>query len=298
MPADANALLVVVNPSAGSSDDEITDAVVAALKASGATVDVAATSDQADLANALAEHSNIDGVVVLGGDGSLHAVVQAMYDAKRLADAWIALIPLGTGNDFARTIGLPEDHAEATQLVATGRLRPLDLALTAEGEVVVNAIHVGVGADAASVAAPWKRRLGPIGYVIGAVVAGFVRPGVKLDVTVDDTLITKGRRVLQVAAGNGRFVGGGAALLPDADPADGQLDVLVVTAAARLRRLRYAIHLGRGDHEKLDDVRIVRGTTVHIRGAATGATNDGELCDPASTHQWRVVPAAWRLIVP
>lgn len=298
MPTDANDLLVIINASAGSADDEVTGDVISVLTDSGATVHVASTADQEDLATALAAHRKVNGVVVLGGDGSLHALVQAMYDGKRLGDTWVALVPLGTGNDFARTIGLPDDPVAAARLITTVEPRSLDLALTDQDEVIVNAIHVGVGADAANAGAPWKRRLGPVGYVIGAAVAGFSRPGVRLDVAVDGDPITTGRRLLQVAAGNGGFVGGGTPLLPDADPADGLLDVLVVTAATRLKRLRYAIHLGGGKHETLDDVRIVRGTSVHISGAATGATNDGEMSDPARTHHWRLLPDFWRLIVP
>jgi hypothetical protein len=71
----------------------------------------------------------------------------------------VGLVPLGTGNDFARGVGIPLDHIEAARLVRTGRPRPVDLIVDDSGGVVVNAVHVGAGADAAVKARPLKRRL-------------------------------------------------------------------------------------------------------------------------------------------
>jgi len=293
---DRPTVLAISNADAGSSDDATIDEVIAQLRGA-ADVIHAATSGVDDLDRALAAHPAIDGVVVLGGDGSLHAVLQATMRADRLADMWFGLIPLGTGNDFARTVHVPADPREAVRLIMTGTPRPLDLALTANGEIVVNAIHVGVGADAAADAATWKRRFGPAGYAIGTLIAGVTRPGVELEVPVDGAIVSPRGQVLQVAAGNGRYVGGGAALLPEADPGDGLLDIAVVTAASRLRRLMYALRLRRGTHHRSADVRLWRGREIVVRGERARATNDGELAEPSAAHTWRVLPEAWRLVV-
>ena len=128
MTSTSRQLLAITNAQAGSADDVVEAQVIGVLR-TGAQVEVAATSGADDLARALAAHPDLDAVVVLGGDGSLHAVVQALHDADRL-DVLVALVPLGTGNDFARTVELPDDPVAAARVVLEGSPRTLDLALT------------------------------------------------------------------------------------------------------------------------------------------------------------------------
>ena len=223
-----NRLLAIANAEAGTADDQSVEAALDVLRAD-ADVTLVRTASPGDLDQALAEHPDVDGVVAMGGDGSVHAVVAAMHAADRLTGAFVAVIPLGTGNDFAHTIGLPDDPADAARLVSDGAVREFDLIIDRQDRVVVNAAHIGVGAEAAAAAVPWKKRFGPVGYVIGSLVAGLralVKPGARVEITVDGKRLP-GHRVVQVAVGNGRFVGGGTLLLPGADPADGLLDVAV-----------------------------------------------------------------------
>ena len=178
----------------------------------------------------------------MGGDGTMHAVVAALLTSGRLADTPVALVPLGTGNDFARGLGIPLDPVEAAQQLLTVSPRPLDLVVDDEGGVVVNAVHVGVGVEAAVEAHGLKSRYGRFGYVLGAVRTGFVTPGLFLRVVVDGEVVTDGGvRVLQVAIGNGRFVAGGVPLLPAAVADDGRVDVVVSFAMSTPRRFVYAL---------------------------------------------------------
>ncbi|WP_229052155.1 diacylglycerol kinase family protein [Aeromicrobium sp. Leaf350] len=295
---------VVVNSAAGSSADGVVDAVVAALQES-VEVEVARTEDLDDLADALAKVPSGATVVTLGGDGSLHAVVSALDHLDRLRDVVVGLVPLGTGNDFARTIGVAaDDPAAAARDLPTATERDVDLIRADDGSVVVNAAHVGVGADAAVAAKPWKERFGIIGYGVGAIASGFSAEGFRGEVHVDGTKVPVRGRLLQVAVGNGRYVGGGAPLLPNADPFDGRLDVVVSWADKPLRRLKYAWKLRSGRHVEGDDTEPLRGTTlsVLVRGSALEegipGNSDGELTDPATTHSWTLEPGAWRLLVP
>lgn len=291
-------LLAIANASAGTANDDAVDTALGTLR-SGADVEVARTSGPHDLDAALAAHPDVDVVVAMGGDGSLHAVIDALHRADRLGSVVVGLVPLGTGNDFARTVGVPaDDPAGAARIVLDGRTIEVDLATTADGEVVVNAVHAGVGAEAAAAGKPWKERFGPFGYVIGALTAGFKVPGERLSVRVDGEEIAQGRHVIQAGAGIGRYVGGGTPLLPDADVSDGLLDVAVSFAAPWYRRLVYAWHLRSGRHGFLEDVTSTRGHEVVVRGATWRATNDGELGEPVPEHRWTIQPAAWRLRVP
>ncbi len=295
---------VIVNAAAGSSEDTVVDDVVAALGES-VEVEVARTSDLDDLTAALEKVPADATVVVLGGDGSLHAVVAALDTLDRLRDVVVALVPLGTGNDFARTLGVdPTDPVATARDLLDATERDVDLIRGGDGSIVVNAAHVGVGAEAAIKAKPWKERFGIVGYAVGAISSGFSAEGFRGEVHVDGEEVPVRGRLLQVAVGNGRYVGGGAPLLPNADPFDGRLDVVVSWADKPLRRLKYAWKLRSGRHVEGDDTEPLRGTSlsVLVRGSALEngipGNNDGELTDPATTHTWKLDPGAWRLLVP
>ena len=292
-------LLAIANADAGTTDEQAISDVVAALQEFDVTL--VKTSSPDDLADALEAHPAVDAVVVLGGDGSLHAVVGALRTAGRLAQVVIGLVPLGTGNDFAATLDLPDVPADAAAVIAAGRTRRIDLIIDGQDEVVINAAHIGIGAEAAKAARPWKKALGPIGYVIGAVltdIRGLTTPGARLQITVDGTALTRKEPVIQVAVGNGRLVGGGTPLLPQADPSDGELDVAVSYTESPRRRIAYAWHVRRGDHHRRDDVVYLRGTEVSVRGDKLACTSDGELTGPRREHSWRIEPAALTMYVP
>lgn len=289
-------LLAIGNASAGSSTEEAQEAALQVLR-EHRDVTLVTTSSPDELGEALAEHHDVATVAVLGGDGSLHAVVAALHALGRLADVTVGLVPLGTGNDFARTLDLPTDPASAAEIVAAGKERALDLILDADDTVTVNAAHVGAGTEAAIAAQPHKKRFGPVGYAIGALVSGFRVQGKHLTITVDGDRVPDRGRVLQVAVGNGRFVGGGAALLPEADPSDGLMDVAVVFAHTRRERLMYALSLGLRRHHRRDDVDYRRGTEVSVEGAVLQCSNDGEITEPFRSHTWRVEPGVLRMIV-
>ena len=153
----------------------------------------------------------------------------------------------------------------------------------------------------AAAARPFKKALGPLGYAAAALITGLKglrTPGAKLHIRVDDEVLPRKSPVIQVAVGNGRFVGGGAALLPQADPSDGQLDVAVSYTDSPMRRIAYARSVRRGDHHRRDDVVYLRGTTVSVVGDALRCTSDGELTAPQREHTWRIEPSALTLHVP
>lgn len=291
-------LLAIANADAGSADDLAVEEAMAALVGD---VELVRTSSPDDLSQALADRPAVDAVVVLGGDGSLHAVVQALRDAGRLSAVAVGLVPLGTGNDFAATLGLPAGHVESAQVVAMGRTRSIDLVVDANDQVVVNAAHIGIGAEAAAAAKPWKKALGPVGYAVGAALTGLkglTTPGARLRITVDGETLPRKEPVIQVAVGNGRYVGGGAPLLPQADPSDGQLDVSVSYTESPRRRIAYAFSVRRGEHHRRDDVVYLRGTSVEVSGDALRCTSDGELTEPAGHHAWRIEPGVLTMYVP
>lgn len=295
------AFLVLTSPAAGNTDTEILEEALDVLRGAG-SVEVAATGSPEELDRAL---DGRDGrmIVIAGGDGSLHAVLDRLYHRGELDQGPFGVLPLGTGNDFARGLDLPvgpRGPAEAATVILTGRPRALDLLLDEEdGTVVVNSVHAGAGADAARAGRTWKERWGRIGYAIGAVRTIVAPEDVRVTVEVDGEVVcTDAHPVLQVAIGNGRYVGGGAALTPDARPDDGQLDVLVAATRSLGSRLGYAAGLIVGRHGHRSDVTCAVGERVEVSGEEFWCSADGELTGPYRRRAWRILPGAYSVIVP
>ncbi|WP_244930309.1 diacylglycerol kinase family protein [Nocardioides sp. W7] len=300
-------LLVITNNGAGPSDEEPLERALAVLREQ-ASVEVVGTSNPGELDGALTRAGSRR-IVVAGGDGSFHAVVAALYRRNDLAGSVLGLLPLGTGNDFARGTGIPLDVEDAAKVVLEGRVAPMDLIVDEVGEIVVNSVHAGAGAQASRRGARWKTRLhavgvgkanlGKLGYPIGAALAALEPPYVRVRVEVDGQVVCDfDQPVLMVAVGNGSSVGGGTELTPDADPSDGRVDVMISRAIGPLARFGYVAQLVRGTHGNRDDVIELRGSTVSIRGEEFWCSADGEIYGPERSRTWRVEPAAYSMILP
>ncbi len=293
-----NPLVVVTNESAGGTADDAVSTALAVLRA-GAGVRREACGEPGDLERVLDHLADGETLVVAGGDGSVHTAVAALLRRGRLSpDSPLGLLPLGTGNDLARTLGVPLDPREAARALLTGQPRPLDLVVDDAGGVVVNAAHLGIGAEAAERASGLKDRLGAAAYAVGSVVAGVRASGWSLEVVVDGEPVHVAEEVLMVGVANGRTIGGGAELAPDAAPDDGLVDVVVATSTGPLARLGFATQLRDGEHVSRDDVLVVRGRSVTVTGDAFPVNADGELSGPVTSRTWTVRPAMWSVLTP
>lgn len=237
-------------------------------------------------------------LVVVGGDGALHAVLN-LLDSQHLPTTEIAVVPAGTGNDLARAVDLPLDQCAAARLAADGVARPLDLleveGAGAEHRWAHNAVHSGIGVEAARTGTRWKRRLGAAAYGVGAVITGLRFHGPRATVTVDGAVIHDGPALL-VAALVGESVGGGFALDPDGTPDERRLTVLVLPDVPLRRRPGLAWALARQRHERRSD--IVRSTGRHVEVVGHDAVDtDGELVEVPGRWSATVRPAAWRLVL-
>jgi YegS/Rv2252/BmrU family lipid kinase len=291
-------LLVVSNAAAGGAAAPAVQQALAVLRA-GADTRVVSTRTPQDLDDLVAEAAGRRPVVI-GGDGSVHAIVGTLYRTRTLETApALGLIPLGTGNDLARTAGIPLDPVAAARVVLDGTDKSMELLVDDAGGVVVNAVHLGIGAEAGRVASRWKSRLGKAAYAMGSVIAGSSSPGWRVRVEANgEVLVDVDQRVLMVGLGLGSSIGGGSPLAPSANPADGLVDVVISAAVGPLARLTYAIHLRRGDHVHRPDVRLVRARQVVVSGQPFMYNADGEIAGPVRRRSWTVRPDAWRLLVP
>jgi YegS/Rv2252/BmrU family lipid kinase len=230
----------------------------------------------------------VDVLLVFGGDGTVHEVANGLPLGGD--GPLVALLPAGTGNDLARAIGVPPDPVAAATELEGARPRALDL-LDCGPRRAANGVNAGFAAAATdTLSRPVKKALGPVAYVVGGIKAGVSPPTWPARVEVGGRVVEG--EALAVVVGNGGSFGGGRWLLPDADPGDGLLDVLVVPAGVSKARL--ARHLARD--------RRLPGDLPRLRGpAATVVTDmpcrlDGEpFPTPGSVA---VIPAAWQVLAP
>ncbi|MDR7362670.1 diacylglycerol/lipid kinase family protein [Nocardioides marmoribigeumensis] len=294
-------LLLISNAGAGTNED---DAVAEAVEVLREKYDVeqVATEDEDELEDVL-KKSGDRVVAVAGGDGSLHAVVNALWRLRRLEKTRLGLIPLGTGNDFARGAGIPLEPADAARVVNAGDSVAIDLVVDDCDRVIVNNAHLGIGADASRSALKWKPRMGKVGlgrlgYAIGALSAGLRPDFIYAKVTIDGKLIDRPHRLAQVAIGNGPDVGGGTELIPGADPTSGRITVIVSRAVGPWSRLGYMLRLRGGSHHLMKEVEQLQGSKVEVEGDEFYLSADGEVTGPHTHMSWELRPDAVRMFLP
>jgi diacylglycerol kinase (ATP) len=231
---------------------------------------------------------NPERIAVAGGDGSLGSAAEA---AAR-AGIPLAVVPVGTANDFARALGLPLNLADACRVATTGAAtRRLELAWIGE-RPFVNAASVGLAPAAARVAHGMKAVLGPLAYSVGALYAGISAHPVACRVSCDGAPIFNGPAWQVTVAATGAF-GGGSAV--DADPHDGRLDVVVIEAGSRARLVVHAYALRAGKLESRRDVLSARTREVQVDTDARAFNVDGEVVD-VDDARCRVQAQAFALV--
>lgn len=215
-------------------------------------------------------------IAVLGGDGTLNEVAQAYIDADGtpVAGPPIAIVPAGTGGDFARARGLSrESTTAAVQRLAAPRLHALDLGVVslmdAGGRTThrafVNVASVGISGEVDERVERGPKWLGgKAAFLVGTVGAALSYRNVPVEIEVDGQLWHKGP-VLIAAIANSQYMGGGMHVAPNADCADGLLDLVCVGDVSRARFLSMFPKVYQGSHLELEEVRSARGQTIAVR---------------------------------
>jgi len=298
----STSVLVIANAAAGSAEDEDVDRVLSTL-ASLAETDVVVPDGEEGMERALRSAQGRD-IVVMGGDGSLHWVLQTASEHGLLDELGaIGLVPMGTGNDFARGMELPLDLVDAARIAVEGQPMEADLLEDEDGGVIVNVAHIGVAAVATSHAEGFKDAIGAAGYAAGALTAGVSTRGWEVVVHVDgEEVLDKDEDALLVSLALGSSVGGGTTVAPDASHTDRKVDVVVATGIRVRDRAGFAADLRRGTHAERDDVTVYQGTEVTIASVDPEkdfvVNVDGDLGPRYHSRTWTLRPAAWVCRVP
>jgi len=270
---------IIYNPTAGTNGEDVHLAEHA--RASGWTlVRTRGPGDATALAREALEAGN-EQIVVAGGDGTINEVVQAF------ADDWgaavLGVVPLGTGNDFARALNIPLDPVDA--LTGLGHAQELAIdVIKADAEdrgprYAVNMSAGGFTGEVDQVVSPdMKSRWGPLTYIRGAAEAA-LPTAPRFDVRIEwDDGPTEHVEVLNVVVANGSTAAGGHTLAPGARVDDGLLDVVIVHASGALDLVRIAAELAKGDYTEHPAVSVRRTRRLRVRATPNMWFNvDGEL---------------------
>lgn len=219
-----------------------------------------------------------DRVIAVGGDGTVQEVVNGLLSGPEPPE--LGIVPLGSGNDLARSLGLPADPAMAWRTAIGHQTRTLDVARARNGDGAERwfASAGGVGFDAEVAVAMIDRRgwqAGRAGYLLSTLAELRRYSNRRVNLTVDGA--SSAHDVLLVAIANGAFYGGGMRIAPGAQPDDGILDVCVVGDISRMAAIRQLPNLYRGTHVRHPQVSTMTGRTVEVDGDATTRIHlDGE----------------------
>jgi diacylglycerol kinase (ATP) len=288
-------VVIVSNPSSGSAGSEVVDEIAATLGRAGDVERVEPESPELFDVELKAAAGEATHVVVAGGDGTMNLSVNALAD--RLDDVTFALVPMGTGNDLARTLDLPLEPSEAARAIVDGRETSIDVSAASSSSaerLFVNACLGGFPVEVDEAIDPaLKKRLGPLAFIVGGLKAAgdLERFLVKLnDVEVPDCLA--------VGVGNGRTSGGGITVWPHADPGDGALDGCALPAAGVAGAARLAAKVKLGSHSDIADVKFERAPRIVIKADPPIELNvDGELIGLETPATFEVVGRI-RMLVP
>ncbi|ONK55939.1 uncharacterized protein A4U43_C10F2500 [Asparagus officinalis] len=181
-----------------------------------------------------------EAVIAVGGDGTLHEVVNGFFwagnpvtsvDLGPEHSTTLGLIPLGTGSDFARTFGWKNDPYDAVERIARGLRSKIDVGVisgsSGEKHFFINVADIHLSAKAGYYASKYKR-FGNLCYVIGALRAFIGHNNWDLKIKVDDGEWEVCNKVTALCIGNAKFFGGGMKITPTADPSNGNLEVVIL----------------------------------------------------------------------
>ncbi len=295
---------VISNPSAGGRSEAGTRRLERLAALPGFTVCETGGPGEARRLAGQAVAAGCRRLVVAGGDGTLNEVLNGL--APDFGRAEVALLPAGTGNDLARTLGLPGDPDEAFEVLAAGRTRALDLVRLecgdGESRYFVNASAGGFSGEVDErLDAATKSAWGPLSYLRSALAALPALEPYDSSLVLDPGTPEEERlesELFNLVVANGRFVAGGVPVAPEAEVDDGLLDLVAIRAApvARLALLAPKVAVGQHLDDELVVHRKVRALEVRSRPAMP-FNADGET-GIETPLRYRVLPGAIRFVVP
>lgn len=284
--------LLIVNPHSRNGQADELDEAIQLLKDSGMAVDVCESESKDHMAKAIAEYREEDGLVIIaGGDGTISSALATVYEHKKT----LAILPMGTANDLARSLGVPPEISDAARVIAAGKRARINVAKVND-HYFVNVAHIGLGVDVTNeLTAESKKYFGVFAY-LGAFFSVFKRNrSFRVDIKTDGW--HRSVKAIHLAVGNGRYYGGGNIVDDDSTLLDGQLNLFCLKPQRWWQLLLLGPSLRRGNLQTAGRVICKKATSFSINTTKPMELEaDGE-CKTETPAEFEVIPEAIEVII-
>jgi YegS/Rv2252/BmrU family lipid kinase len=283
--------LVLINPHSGRAAEA--EAAVESLRAAGLEAEIERPEDQAAARRLLKQRAaGFDAVVVAGGDGTMHGLADRLVEA----DKPLGILPLGTANDLARALHIPDDLELAARVIAAGHRMRIDLGRAGK-TLFFNVATVGLGAEVPRFhSGERKRRLGILSYPLSLWLAWRENRSFRARIKCDRERVRG--RFIHIAIGNGPNFGGGLVIDEDCRIDDETLYLYAIKPVGFWRLLRLAPSIRSGHLRTWPEVLTLRGKEISISTATRRPLNlDGEISGH-TPRTFTVEPKVLEVFVP
>jgi diacylglycerol kinase (ATP) len=287
-----NRALLLVNRHARKGQQQL-EAAIDQLQKLGLVLTEEPTDHPDHLPEMIRHHRDrVDLVIVGGGDGTLNAAVQGLVNTSLP----LGILPLGTANDLARTLGIPTTLPEACQIIAQGKVQQIDLGWV-NGQYFFNVASLGLSVQITrKLTKEAKKRWGVLAYAATAIQVLWESRRFQAEIRTEGQ--SQMVKTAQIAVGNGRYYGGGMAVAEDAAIDDQQLDLYSLEIQHWWQMLAVLPAMRSGSQGVLPWVQTWQGKEFYIYTRRPRDINtDGEITTSTPAH-FRVVPKALSVLVP
>ena len=284
--------LLLVNQHSRKGQQLLSQATVE-LQALDFELIVESTNRARELSDTIRRYQNgVELVIIGGGDGTLNSAIEGLIDTKLP----LGILPMGTANDLARTLGIPTDLSAACQVIASGKTRLIDLGWV-NGQHFFNVASLGLSVQITKrLTKDIKQRWGIFAYAFTALQTLWSARPFRAEIKVNNQSFNV--RTLQIAIGNGRYYGGGMTVAEDATIDDKRLDLYSLETNNWWEIIALLPAMRQGNHTDLPNVRALHGQEFEVNTSKRRSINtDGEI----TTHtpaKFRVIPQALAVMAP
>ncbi len=284
--------LLLVNRQSRQGQKRLSE-VMSCLVEQGFELIAASAENPQDFSEIIQRYQHqVDLVIVGGGDGTLNAAVDTLVETNLP----LGILPLGTANDLARTLKIPNSLPEASKVIAKGELRRIDLG-EVNGKYFFNVASLGLSVKITQrLTKEVKRRWGIFAYAFTALKVIWESRPFSAEIRLSDQSIKV--KTVQIAIANGRYYGGGMTVAPNAMIDDQRLDLYSLEIKHWWEIIPLLPRMRQGQHINARNVRSLQAQEIQVYTRKPRPINtDGEITTYTPAN-FRVVPKAVAVFVP